>query len=407
MSPAVVFALTLPILLFALVARRAGLEHLTPAIVMTGYGLLVGAGGLGLVDVAVSNAALDALAEVTLALILFSDAAGIDVARLRRRSRLPRRLLGLGLPLTMVAGFLVALLVLPGLALHEAALVAIVLAPTDAALGQAVMTNRAVPALIRQALNVESGLNDGIAFPALVVVASLAMADPGDALGVGSWAAFVGAQLALGPLVGLAVGWAGCRAAELAAARGWTGSENLRLAGAGLALCAFAGAELVSGNGFLAAFTAGAVVAARGGALIEGVGGFVETEGRLLNLVVFVLFGAILLPSVLGQIDVAHVLYAVLSLTVVRMIPVALGLLGTGLQAPSLAFLGWFGPRGLASIIYVLVLSEEYADLDTGGVATAVFTTVALSIVLHGVTAGWLASAYGRWSRGETIDQAD
>ena len=176
MTPALVVALTAPILLFALVARRAGRDRLTPAIAMTAYGLAVGVGGLGVATITVPGEALAWVAELALALILFSDAAGVDADRLRRQSALPRRLLGFGLPLTMAAGFGLALVLLPELRWHEAALVAIVLAPTDAALGQAVMTNRAVPPRIRQALNVESGLNDGIAFPALVVVASLAVA---------------------------------------------------------------------------------------------------------------------------------------------------------------------------------------------------------------------------------------
>ena len=222
----------------------------------------------------------------------------------------------------------------------------------------------------------------------------------------GSWTAFVAAQLVLGPLVGLAVGWSGSRAADLASARGWAGSGHLRLVGAGVALCAFGGAELVAGNGFLAAFAAGAVVAARGRVLRQAAGAFVDAEGTLMSLAVFIVFGAVLLPAASDGMGAAHLLYALLSLTVVRMLPVALCLIGTGLHRQSVAFLGWFGPRGLASIIYVLVLSNDGVGVETDGIASVVFLTVAASILLHGVTAAPLAAAYGRWSAARSIDEA-
>lgn len=405
MTPLDLFALSLALLAYAAVSARAARGLVTAPMAFAGFGLAVGGTGLGLMDLSVSNAFLNRLAEITLALVLFTDASKIDLRRITRQHELPIRLLGIGLPLTVAFGFALALVAIPELSVPGALLLAIALAPTDAALGQAVMTNAAVPARIRQALNVESGLNDGLAYPALVIAATLAVAGaPEDA---GGWAGFVGAQILLGPAAGIAIGLAGAAAFSRSAAAGWTDDTYLRLAALGLALAAYAGAETVGGNGFLAAFACGMTVGARATALRRPIDAFAETEGQLLNLTVFALFGAVLVPAILLEAESRLIeafvwrdlLYAALSLTVIRMVPVALCLLGAGLRMPTVLFLGWFGPRGLASIIYLLILIDDYALAEAGRIAPVVLLTVALSIVLHGVTAAPLARRYGRAAR--------
>ncbi|WP_299822109.1 cation:proton antiporter [uncultured Jannaschia sp.] len=394
MEPVEIAILSTALLVFACVSARAQTGAVSPPMAFAALGLIIGADGLRLVELSTDSEFILKLAEITLALTLFIDASRIDVTALDRRHAIPIRLLAIGLPLTMLAGTGAAWLLFPALGLWGAAVLAVALAPTDAALGQAVMSNRAVPLRVRQALNVESGLNDGLAFPALLVVATLAAGAEGR--GAQGWAAFIAAQLLLGPLVGAAVGWLAARASEQATARGWMDETYLRLAALAVPLLAYGLAETVDGNGFLAAFSCGLMVAARGGRLRGAAGAFGEAEGQLLALAVFVLFGAVLLPDLAG-LSWRHGVFAALALTVLRMGPVALALLGTGLRPATVAFLGWFGPRGMASVIYLLLVLEEYTifpGLDD--LRLTVLVTVAASILLHGISAAPLARLYGR-----------
>ena len=403
MNPLDVLILAGALLAFALVSRRTAAGIVTPPMAFATLGLAIGGGGLGLVELSVSGSFIHDLAEITLVLALFTDASRIDVTELDRRHAVPLRLLTIGLPLSMVAGTGAAWALFPALGLWGAAVLAVILAPTDAALGQAVVSNPSVPRRIRQALNVESGLNDGLAFPALLVAASLA-ADV-DGRGAGGWAAFVAAQIALGPLAGLAVGWGGGRLAERALARGWMDDLYLRLTTVALPLVAYGAAECVEGNGFLAAFVCGLAVAATTDRVRGAAGAFGEAEGQLLALAVFVLFGAVLLPD-LGGLGWRHVVFAAASLTVLRMAPVALAVAGLGLRGSTVAFLGWFGPRGLASVIYLLLVLEEYALPGADDLRLTVLVTVGASIALHGVTAAPLARAYGRRIAATPDDEA-
>ena len=328
MRPTDVLVLAGALLPYALVSARAERSVVSPPMAFAALGLAVGSAGLGLVEPSIDGAFIHDLAEITLALTLFTDASRIDLTELDRRHAIPLRLLGAGLPLAMLAGTGAAWALFPALGVWGAATLGVILAPTDAALGQAVVSNDSVPQRIRQALNVESGLNDGLAFPALLIVASLAAGTHDrDA---GGWAAFVGAQVVLGPLAGAAIGAGGGRLVELALARGWTEELYLRLAALALPLVAYALAETVEGNGFLAAFACGVAVAATTVRLRGAADEFGEAEGQLLALAVFVLFGATLLPDLAG-LGWRHVLYALLALTVLRMAPVALSLAGLGL----------------------------------------------------------------------------
>ena len=165
---------------------------------------------------------------------------------------------------------------------------------------------------------------------------------------------------------------------------------------AGAAL-AYGLAVWMHGSGFIAAFVGGAVF----GGLRREVGGevsfFLEEAGGLLGAVTFILFGAVMLVPTLDDLTVEIVLYALLSLTLVRIVPVALAMLGSGARPPTVAFLGWFGPRGLASIVFAVILVEEANLANESVLLNTIFLTIGLSVLLHGVTATPLAARYAAW----------
>ncbi|NNG04964.1 MAG: sodium:proton antiporter [Inquilinus sp.] len=381
---------------FGLVSRKVEGTIVTAPLVFILFGLAVGPGGLGIARIEPGHGVIHLIAELTLVLVLFSDAARIDLKLLRRDHNLPVRMLLIGLPLTVLLGAGVTLLLFPAFSLWEAALLAAVLAPTDAALGQAVVSARAVPVRIRQALNVESGLNDGIALPAVLLFAALASAAAGAESGGRDWIAFGLLQVTLGPLAGIVLGYAGARLVDGAATAGFMTESFQGIGILAMAFLAFAGAEMVGGNGFIAAFVAGLVfgntIRHRCSFLLD----FMETEGQLLMLVTFLVFGAAMLPEGLHGLDWHIVAYAVLSLTLIRMIPAALSLIGTGVRFPTVWFLGWFGPRGLASILFALLIVERSGIPHAHEILVATIVTVGLSALLHGVSAAPLADAYGR-----------
>jgi NhaP-type Na+/H+ or K+/H+ antiporter len=392
---------------YSLVSGRLQGTSVTPPMVFVAFGLLVGSSGLGLADLALDHGAIHVLAEVTLVLVLFVDAARIDLTTLRRDHDLPVRMLAIGLPLTIVAGTLAGALLLPEFSWVEAALLAAVLAPTDAALGQAVVASPVVPARIRQALNVESGLNDGITLPVVLLLATLASATADATIGATFWLRFAVLQVVLGPVVGIVVGRCGSQAIDTAAARGWLAERFEGLSALGLAMVAYACAEVVGGNGFIAAFVAGLVfgntVRGRCAFLFD----FAEAEGELLTLMTFLVFGAAMLPAAAQALDWRIGAYALLSLTAVRMLPTALALTGKGLHRPTLLFLGWFGPRGLASILFALLIVEEARFPHQDELMAITVVTVALSVLLHGLTAApaarWYAALSASMTDGEEM----
>jgi sodium/hydrogen antiporter len=385
---AVVFA-------FGLVSRRLEGSVLTAPIVFVIAGALLGPAGLGLVKFELDGHAVLLLGEIALALVLFTDAANTNLSSLRQNEGLPLRLLSIGMPLTIALGAAAAVLLLTDLSFWEAAIVGTVLAPTDAALGQPVVSNPRVPLRVRQALNVEAGLNDGLSVPFLALFLTLAVAE--DELQPASyWMLFALEQIGLGVLVGIGVGLVGGWLVSLASQRRWMADSFQRLALLALALISWALADLIGGNGFIAAFVGGLAV----GPTVERVGGylirFTEAEGQLLNLSVFFIFG-VLVIGLIGPLGWEVALYALLSLTLIRMLPVALSLLRTHLRGISVLFMGWFGPRGLASIVLGLIVVAE-APLLTGReeIEQVVALTVLCSVLLHGVTAAPLSAAYAR-----------
>jgi NhaP-type Na+/H+ or K+/H+ antiporter len=396
MSGSGLVVLALLVLAYAAVSRRLSGTAVTAAMVFVAGGILAGDEVLGWLDPTIGSDTVRWIAEATLAVVLFSDASRIDLAALRREYVAPLRLLAIGLPLTIVAGTLAGVALLNELVLIEAVLLSIVLAPTDAALGQAVVSDRRIPSRVRQGLNVESGLNDGICVPLLLIAIAVAEAQAG-AIGNGAAARLVLEEIGYGCIGGVVAGLAAALVVRLGVPRRLVDPIWLQVVPVAGAALAYGLAVWMHGSGFIAAFVGGAVF----GGLRREVGGevsfFLEEAGGLLGAVTFILFGAVMLVPVLDDLSVAVVLYALLSLTLIRMVPVALAMLGSGARRPTVAFLGWFGPRGLASIVFAVILVEE-ADLASESVLlNTIFLTIGLSVLLHGLTAAPLAARYASW----------
>ncbi|MFH9891390.1 cation:proton antiporter [Streptomyces luteogriseus] len=386
---------------YALVSRRLASTPVSSAMVFVGCGVLLGPAVLDVIDLQRDAGPLRTLLEAALALVLFTDAMTVRRRDLRSGGFLPRRLLGIGLPLSIGAGWLLAWPLLPGLSAWELALVGAVLAPTDAALGKTAMTSPRVPALVRQGLNVESGLNDGMVLPFFVLflagIPDTSAAQEGVA-GV-FWRALV-----VSTALGLLVGACGGRLLGAARARGWVAGEWDQLFVPAVAAIAYGLGVVVDGSGFIAAWVAGF---AFGSALRrirpavaretpDGTADFTDHLGGLLASVSLLVFGAVLLGPTLDELTWPVIGYALLSLTVVRMLPVAVALAGSGLRLPTIAYIGWFGPRGLASVVLgLLVLEADVPGMGLLGRVVAV--TVGLSVLLHGLSAVALADRYGRW----------
>jgi sodium/hydrogen antiporter len=388
--------ISLALLVYAAVSGRLEGTPITAPMVFTAAGLLLGVDALGIVDPAATSESVKLLAEATLALVLFGDASRIDLQALRDEVSVPTRLLGIGLPLTILAGFGVALALFGALSWPEALLLAIILAPTDAALGQAVVTFPRLPLRVRQGLNVESGLNDGICVPLFFIVLAVAQADAGSESDLDAFR-LVAEAIGYGTLMGFAAGALAAAIVVVAGGRGWIGEGWLQIVPAATAVLAYTAADALGGSGFIAAFVGGAVfggVRRRSGG---EVGYLVEEVGGALNGITFIVFGAIMLGPALGAATWQMIAYAVLSLTVVRLLPVAVALTGTGARRRTVAFLGWFGPRGLASIVFAVILVEDGTLPHQDVIFTTVTLTIALSVLAHGVTAAPFARGFADW----------
>ncbi len=384
---------------YALVSERLMISPVTAPMVFTTVGLVVGTAGLGWFDLDLEGEPVRVLVEATLVLVLFTDAIRIDLSRLRSQWWLPGRLLGIGLPLTLALGTLVALLLFGELSVTEAVLVAAVLAPTDAALGQAVVSDRRLPVRLRQGINVESGLNDGIVLPVVTVTLALAAAEAG---GLTDFGIFVTEQVGLGLLCGLVAGAGGAWVLNRRVLAGRVEGVYRQLAAIAVAVAAFSGASLVGGNGFIAAFTAGLAFGQVARDQCKGVQDFTEDEGELLSVITFTVFGAVIAGPLLGELTWQVAAYAVLSLTVVRMLPALLALWRSGMLMETRLFAGWFGPRGLASILFALIVLDELDGPGSEQIFLIATWTVLFSVFAHGITAHpWSGRLARRIAAGE------
>jgi NhaP-type Na+/H+ or K+/H+ antiporter len=379
---------------YALVSKRLASSPISGPLFFVTLGLIGYAAGVFPPIIVVGSPVVLVL-ELTLALLLFTDASKIQIRSWEADMDLPTRLLAIGMPLTIVLGTVVAYLVFPLAGIIGAAVIATILAPTDAALGSAVISNRRVPIRIREALGVESGLNDGIALPILLFLLTLALADEGEPL----WRFFI-EGIGIAVLVGLAMGIGAAYAIRFALERSWVEVRWIRISWAIVALGTYIMADDLGGSGFIAAYLAGITFGRIINRLETPSEHFAETGkdlGTVLTMTSFLIFGAYLLAPNLAAFTAATVFYAVLSLTVVRVIPVAISMIGTDLAPPTLVYLGWFGPRGLASIIFAGVLVEGAGLEQTQLIVNVIIVTVAISVLLHGVTAPWGANRYANW----------
>jgi len=384
------------VLIYGTVAGRLERTPLSGALVFMGIGLLLGPVGLDLLKLSVETGELRLLAELTLALVLFVEAADADLTVLRRSFRIPTRLLAIGLPLTIALGFVLGIPIFRDLTLLEVALLATMLAPTDAALGKAVVTNPNVPPNVREGLKVEGGLNDGICVPVLFAFLALAVGsasseDSTIGLALGLFAREIG----IGAVVGIGLAIAACKMlGPLARRGGWIGSTWKPVLVPALALLCFATAMALHGSGLIAAFVGGITVALMRPENKHEWLHAAESTGDALSLLTWVVFGAAVAGQALPQFGWQPVVYAVLSLTVIRMLPMFLALTGLPLGTDSKLFVGWFGPRGLVSIVFVIIVLD--AGLPGGdSLAMTVVCTVILSILAHGLSAVPLARLYG------------
>ena len=388
---------------YSLVALKLERWWISAPMLFMATGFLLGPSALNVLPFRIGDELALTAAEVSLALLLFADASTIKLREVEGDARLPRRLLLIGLPITIVLGTLVAGLMFPGIGWAAAAVIATILAPTDAALGLAVFTNVAVPVRIRRALNVESGLNDGLATPFLTLFLAVLASEEG--FQQGSWLIHAADEIALAFVAALVVGVAGAWLLSKAIARGWTSPTSEQLALLSLALLSYAGAVAIGGNGFVAAFTAGIFFGATTRNRMHRSIEFTETLALFLTFAVWSVFGALLVGPVLtGGISVKPIAYAVLSLTLIRMIPVAISWTGLRLRPRTVLFAGWFGPRGLASVVFTMLTIQTLHD--TGVAADTIVQvatwTILLSVVAHGLTATPFSLSYGRWISAQT-----
>jgi len=390
--------LALFIFVYSMVAGRVERSAISGPIVFVVAGFLMGPFGLGWFKGDATSDDLRTMADLTLALILFIDAANIDMAVLKRQFRIPSRMLLLGLPGVIALGFGFAVLLFDGLSLYEAAILAVMLAATDAALGKAVITNKAVPARIREGLNVESGLNDGICVPILLFFIALAVgAEHGDSQTTAI--ALVAQELGIGLAVGLSLAFLGTLLLRWCWKQGWVTEIWMQVTVVGLAITSFATAQSLHGSGYIAAFTGGMLFGFMAKDATHKLVLAAEGTGETLALVTWMLFGAMVIGPALQEFTWEVVVYALLSLTVIRVLPIFLSLTGTGESVSSRLFLGWFGPRGLASIVFaVIVINAEVPGGEL--LALVVICTVFLSLVAHGISANPLAKWLGRKESG-------
>jgi len=391
----VILYVSICVLGFALVQKKLATTPITGPIIFVALGLLAGSSALGILEVGTTDdvvTVVDVLFQATLVLLLFTDAAALHFSSWKKDAALPGRLLGIGLPLAILLGAVFAAWLFPDLDIWEAAIIGAIIAPTDAALGQAVISNPRVPERIRQALDVESGLNDGVSLPFVLIFIGLAEQEAGTGVAE-TFLREIGVAVGVGIVVGLLGGWLLVQASKA----GWMGRAWSSIAVIALAVAAFVAANTSGGSGFIAAFVAGLSYGYATQGKIKPNEVVAADLGLVMVQISFLAFGALVLDRAFDVMTWQIVLMAVLALTVARIGPVALSMVGTKLAGPTLLYMGWFGPRGLATIVFAALVVTE-ADLAGQATITAVATiTVGMSVLLHGLTAYPGSERYGDW----------
>jgi NhaP-type Na+/H+ or K+/H+ antiporter len=391
----VFLGISLVILGYGLFSKLLGRYNISGPMVFTGVGMLLSPIVLGGKPISINTDSVQIIAEITLIIVLFSDAATLNLAQLKANWRLPVRLLFVAMPITIIIATFTGVYLFPNESLLYVLLLALILAPTDAALGKIVVSDERIPSTVRNTINVESGLNDGIVFPVLLTV--LAMITSGADTAQSGWMGYIAQQIFVGAVAGAFVGWGGAVLVVKALKKGWMEHQYSNLAPIALAIFSFYFAEHFGGNGYIAAFFSGLFLGNRSEMLREHVESFVESEGELFIMVSFLIFGMVFIPMTIAYWDLKALLFAVLSLTVLRMLPVVLGFGFFKVDLSTRLFYGWFGPRGIASILYILVAVSQLGDIHGHEEVFAVASlTICLSIILHGLSAQPLAVLYAK-----------
>jgi NhaP-type Na+/H+ or K+/H+ antiporter len=390
---AIILYVAASLLGFALVQRRLAKTPITGPMIFVALGLLASASALGIIETGSSDVVVSVVNLVfqgTLVLVLFTDASALHLDSWRKDAALPGRLLGIGLPLTIALGTIIAALLFTDLGIWEAAIIGAIIAPTDAALGAAVISNPRVPERIRQALDIESGLNDGVSLPFVLIFIAFAQESGGIA---GTFFREIGVAVIVGVAVGLIGGWLLVRATKA----GWMGQAWSGIAVIAIAVIAFVVSDVGGGSGFIATFTAGLAYGSATRGQIKANEILATNLGLALVQVSFLLFGALVLEPALGDLTWQVVVMAALALTIARIGPVAVSMIGTKLTGPTVLYMGWFGPRGLATIVFAALVVTQ-ADLPgTDTIVLAAAITVGLSVLAHGLTAYPGSQKYADW----------
>ncbi len=382
------------ILLAATISRRIQNTIITLPMVYTFFGIILGGLVLDIIHLTPEDHLVEFIAELTLVIVLATDASRINFRGLMRDHNLPVRLLGIGLPMSIILGTIAAVLILTDLSFWEAVILSIILAPTDASLSQSVVSNPKVPIRIRQTLNVEGGLNDGIALPFLLLAIAFAESEVVFSSPVGFFLSASG-QIIFGIVAGLVTGYLGTRFIQWGQRSGWMSMNYQKISSLALILLAFGLAEFIGGNGFIAAFCFGLTSRnVAGEKETEELYEHAETEVTVLTLLTFMLFGGVMLPHAIGSVTPSIFIYALLSLVLVRTLSVVVSMINANVQRITTLFMGWFGPRGIASILYVFIVMESQQLPGLDMIYTVVMITVLFSIFAHGITAAPGATRY-------------
>ncbi len=381
--------------IYSLFQRRLSSTVFTLPLLMTAFGLAMAAPVDAALEQTVGDEFKKTLAELTLILVLFSDSSSIKFRRIRKIWSIPARMLIIGMPLSILLGTLITAFFLPEFGVLFALLIAAVLAPTDAALAQPVVKNEDLPPVLTETLNVESGLNDGLAVPfvfgAAILLAGSQIESPIQTIFV---------MLIIAPIIGGGVGFVTAKLMDWARARNLTGDASRSVVYFLTPFIAYLFSELLGGNGFIAAFVGGMAFGNVIKQPVVMISDFMESEGQILTMFSFFVFGAFILPDAFLLFEWSHLALAILFLTIIRMLPIYISLAGTGLSSANKLFLGWFGPRGLASILYVLLISDGYDIEHIDIFFSVVSLTVLMSIIFHGISATPLAQEFVKNRKG-------
>jgi NhaP-type Na+/H+ or K+/H+ antiporter len=389
-----ILGITLVILGYGYFSKLLGKYNISGPMIFALVGVLLSSLVLGK-PVNFNAEAVQIVAEIALIVVLFSDAAALDINRLKEKWRLPTRLLFVALPISILFTYFTAQYFFPDEPALYLLLLALILAPTDAALGKVVVSDKRIPETIRNTINVESGLNDGIVFPVLLTVLALIASD-----GSGSsegWFGYIVQQISIGAVAGAFVGWSGAKLSQFTMKKKWIEHQYLNLIPIALAILSFYFAEHFHGNGYIAAFFAGLFLGNTSKSLRKNVEEFAESEGEVLIMISFLVFGLVFVPFMIPHLTLNTWIFALLSLTVLRMIPIIISFGHFKMDLGTRLFIGWFGPRGIASILYILVAVHKLGSVEGHEQIFAVASlTILLSIILHGLSAQPLAIRYSK-----------